>query len=88
MLAYEEILDKSSCLNRALDNEMVFVLLGRDEAAPAAIRAWVKERIRLGKNTPADKQTTEALIAAYKMDEDREYIRGLAKELGKCHKEK
>jgi len=26
---------------------MIFVLLGRDMAAPAAIHAWVEERIRL-----------------------------------------
>lgn len=49
-----------SCLNRAKDDEMIFVLLGRDPAAPAAIRAWIAERIRLGKNTAGDAQLRDA----------------------------
>jgi hypothetical protein len=49
-----------SCLNRADDNEMVFVLLGRDKAATKAVRAWIDERIRLGKNDPADPQIKDA----------------------------
>lgn len=56
----DELSDRGSCLNRARDDEMVFVLLGRDAAAPAAIRAWVAERIRLGKNRPDDGQVLEA----------------------------
>ncbi len=49
MLKRDELADPTSCLNRARDDEMTFVLLGRDAAAPAAIRAWAEERIRLGK---------------------------------------
>ena len=53
-----------------LDNERehLFVLLGRDAAAPFAIRAWVQERIRLGKNTPTDPQITEALECALQIE--------------------
>jgi hypothetical protein len=50
MTKKEEFANPASCLNKASENEMLFVLLERDPAAPAAIRAWVEERIRLGKN--------------------------------------
>jgi hypothetical protein len=56
----DEVADPGSCLNKARDDEWLFVLLGRDPAAPAAVRAWVQERIRLGKNTPGDPQVMEA----------------------------
>ena len=57
-----------SCWNKARSDEWVFVLLGRDEAAPRAIRAWVKERIRLGNNQAGDDQTEEALRCAEAME--------------------
>lgn len=56
----DELLEPTSCLNKAAENEMLFVLLGRDGAAPAAVRAWIEERIRLGKNARADPQILEA----------------------------
>jgi hypothetical protein len=56
----DELTDPSSCMSRARDDEMTFVLLGRDLAAPAAVLAWVEERIRLGKNCRADRQIVEA----------------------------
>jgi hypothetical protein len=56
--------DSQSCWNKAADTEMVFVLLARDAAAPHAIREWVKERIRLNKNTVDDYQVKDALAAA------------------------
>lgn len=56
----DELTDPRSCMSRARDDEMTFVLLGRDAAAPAAVRAWIAERIRLGKNSPADEQIIEA----------------------------
>jgi len=49
---------------------MLFVLLGRDKAAPFAIRAWVAERIRLGKNKPDDPQIAEALQCAGIMERE------------------
>lgn len=62
-----EIHRPKTCLNNAHDEEMVFVLLGRDAAAPVAIRAWVAERLRLGKNIDTDPQIVEALDCANTM---------------------
>lgn len=64
MIKSEEVAKPFSCFNKAKDNEMVFVLLGRDKAAPAAIRAWCLERVRLGKNKWGDFQITDALDCA------------------------
>ena len=36
------------------------VILGRDVAAVPTIRAWIAERIKLGKNTSDDPQIKEA----------------------------
>ena len=66
-----ELASPQSCLNRAAPEELLFVLLARDPAAPAAIRAWVAERIRLGKNLPDDPQLAEALECARLMDVER-----------------
>lgn len=68
----QELADQNSCLNRAKDDEMLFVLLGRDIAAPTAIRAWCRERIRLGKNdSEEDEQISEALHCAAIMERDQ-----------------
>jgi hypothetical protein len=56
----DELTDPNSCMSRARDAEWTFVLLGRDVAATAAVRAWIRERIRLGKNQPTDAQIVEA----------------------------
>ncbi len=50
----------SSCFNRARESEWIFVLLGRDKAAPVVVRAWIEERIRLGKNFREDAQIKDA----------------------------
>lgn len=60
MIKREELSNPNSCMSRAHDDEMTFVLLGRDVAAPAAIAAWIDERIRLGKNKRTDPQIIEA----------------------------
>ena len=73
MIKREELTNPRSCMSRARDDEMTFVLLGRDAAAPAAIRAWVDERIRLGKNTPEDPQIIEAINCAEQMRRSREF---------------
>lgn len=62
----------SSCWNKALETERVFVLLARDAAAPVAIRAWAQERIRLGKNVETDEQISEALYCAQMMESEQE----------------
>lgn len=71
MIKRDEEKRADSCFNRALPDEWLFVLLGRDAAAPAAIRAWCAERIRLGKNLWGDAQIVEALGAAVEMERAR-----------------
>lgn len=60
MTKSEELSNQNSCLNKALMDELVFVLLARDQAAPVAIKAWIDERIRLGLNTPQDAKIISA----------------------------
>ena len=67
----DELAEPESCMGRALDHEMTFVLLGRDVAAPAAIRAWIAERLRLGRNRPGDAQVVEAEECARVMEAER-----------------
>lgn len=66
----EELSNPNSCMSKAKNGEMTFVLLGRDSAAPEAIRAWVRERIRLGKNVENDPQITEAIQCAETMEKE------------------
>jgi len=66
----DEVLQPHSCLNKAGENEMLFVLLGRDLASPVAIRAWIVERIRTGRNVPSDVQITDALRTADIMEKE------------------
>lgn len=73
MIKKHEIAAKGSCLNRAEDDEMIFVLLGRDKAAPFAIQEWARQRILLGKNKTDDTQIKEAYECAEIMrDQQRE----------------
>lgn len=71
MRKQSELMDPSSCLIEAKGGEMLFVLPGRDVAAPATIRAWIAERIRLGKNEPGDTQLIEAEECARVMEAGR-----------------
>lgn len=67
----DELSRPDSCMSRAREDEMTFVLLGRDAAAPAAIRAWIRERVRLGKNRPGDPQIAESEECARTMEAER-----------------
>jgi DnaJ-class molecular chaperone len=71
MIKREELSNPNSCMSRAKDDEMTFVLLARDEAAPMTIRVWVGERVRLGKNKMDDPQIKEALRCADEMSFQR-----------------
>ena len=71
MIKRDELNDSESCLNKASAGERIFVLLARDPAAPVAIRAWIAERLRLGKNTAADEQIREAFECATLMELER-----------------
>lgn len=68
MIKREELTNPASCMSRAAEDEMTFVLLGRDVAAPAAIRAWIAERVSSGKNSPTDPQILEARECAAQME--------------------
>lgn len=68
----DELTNDRSCMSRARDDEWTFVLLGRDAAAPATVRFWVSERLRIGKNTPSDAQIIEAIVCADAMEAERE----------------
>lgn len=67
----QELSDPSSCLNKSKPGEMLFVLLGRDVAAPEAIRRWVNDRVSMGKNGFDDAQIIEALACADQMELDQ-----------------
>lgn len=71
MVKLEELSNPKSCMSRAADHEMTFVMLARDAAAAETIRFWVRERIRLGKNAEGDEQLLEALHCADFMDQQR-----------------
>ena len=74
MIKRDEIDDTESYFNKASEGERLFVLLARDPAAPVAIRAWIAERIRLGKNAPGDEQIREAFECASLMEMERAEI--------------
>lgn len=67
----DELTHPDSCMSKARPDEMTFVLLGRDIVAPRIIRAWVNERIRVGKNHCSDPQILEALECARVMERER-----------------
>ncbi len=64
----EELTSLESCMNKARPDEMTFMLLERDAAAPHAIREWIKKRIALGKNKPNDAKILEAEACARYME--------------------
>jgi hypothetical protein len=84
MRKQEELSDPNSCLNRAEPGEMIFVLLGRDVAAPAAIEKWAGDRIRLGKNTSDDQQIRHALSCANVMRCDQQGYPHFICPIGEC----
>lgn len=66
-----ELNEQNSCLSKAHPDELLFVLLGRDSAAPDTIRFWVRCRLASGKNEPSDPQIVEALQCADLMEQER-----------------
>lgn len=45
MLKRDELIDPTSCLNRAAEDEPLFVLRANDENAPAFVTAWARDYI-------------------------------------------
>lgn len=74
MIRAVEASNDASCFNRALNHEMVFVLLARDKSAPVAVRAWANDRVRTGKNNVEDALIQEALACATKMEQQQEEV--------------
>lgn len=71
----DELTKEHTCMQHAHPDEMTFVLLSRDVAAPFAIRAWVAQRLLLGKNAEHDPQIVEALECAATMEaEGRRWV--------------
>jgi hypothetical protein len=71
MLKSEELSNPNSCLNKAEDDELVFVILGRDPAARMTILSWARERIFLGLNKIGDAKILEALAIGNAMEDRR-----------------
>jgi hypothetical protein len=67
----EELTNPKSCLSKAKDDEIVFVLLARDPAAQAAIITWMDERVRLGLNTYQDQKLIDASETSTAMQKQR-----------------
>jgi hypothetical protein len=71
----EEEKELGSCWRKALPQELLFVLLCRDETAPDVIEFWAYKRVELGLNQADDPQIVEARQCAATMREEREAIR-------------
>jgi len=74
MRKWREEKDETSCWNKAIETEIMFITLGRDAATPDTIRFWCKRRIELGKNTADDAQIKEALECAKQMEAEFDFI--------------
>lgn len=71
MKRIDEVSDFNSCLNKASDHEMLFVLRAHDIVAPEIVRAWINARIAAGKNRMEDPQIQEALNIAKVMEDQQ-----------------
>lgn len=76
MIKLRELDDPNSCINRAADDEPVFVLRAHDPAAPEIVREWAdayasrKEAAQNGCLTvPQREKWREALALAGQMEE-------------------
>lgn len=74
MIKREELTNPQSCMSRALADEMTFVMLARDIAAPDTIRHWCALRFLMGKNKLTDPQIKEAMACADEMERQRKNI--------------
>lgn len=70
MMKLQEVLDPNSCLNKARDDERIFVVLERDRAMSGTIRSWIQIRLQLGLNLPGDAQITEAMELATALENE------------------
>ena len=68
----DELTIEDSCINKAKDDEMIFVLRGKDPQAPGLILEWCARRVKDGQNKVADGKIQEALQCARIMEIERE----------------
>lgn len=61
MLKREEMSNPNSCLNRAVDDEPIFVLRAKDKASFWAVNMWIQSRMLLGMNQPNDEKIISAM---------------------------
>jgi len=64
----DERAHERSCWNKAREDEILFIMMERDLAAPETIRFWVEKRIELGLNKRDDPQMQDALACANRME--------------------
>lgn len=76
MIKALEMSSPDSCFNKARGDETIFVMLARDRAFPAAVRAWAAERVRLGLNGPDDPKIRSALEDADHVEAFHETVVG------------
>jgi hypothetical protein len=57
----DELNNPGSCLSKAKDEELIFVLLERDPCIVATIAAWINARIESGVNSADDPKIKEAM---------------------------
>ena len=69
--------DPNSCLNKAKDNEPIFVLRANDPIAPLVVRIWASLSTHLGPHSVI--KTSSALLAAVDMEDWRTIERGQIK---------
>lgn len=60
MTKAEELANPNSCLNKAKDDEMLFILRAKDVCAPFAIAEWIRKRIEIRMNRWTDPKIQEA----------------------------
>lgn len=66
MIKRDELADPNSCLNKAADDEPIFVLRAQDRTAAVLVRRWADGAVRLG--TLSGEKYAEALAIADAMD--------------------
>lgn len=60
MIKRDELASPDSCINRAADDEPVFVLRAKDPTFGAVIREWIELRIAAGIDDRSDPKLTRA----------------------------
>ena len=73
MKKLDELTDPRSCLNRAADDEPLFVLRANDEIAPSVVRQWAQAYLILKGGSPSmtfDQlaKCDEAMLLSHQME--------------------